>query len=339
MIKGDINLSYPNDIKMKAQSIMAKRRATAKDTAFIIKNKVYNKIPEISLIDKKLANIGLKVSREIISSANPENAINMLRDENLNLQRRKTELLLQNDFAPDCLQIKYHCEKCSDTGRCETGICSCMKELLKELAYEKLSEEVNIGDFTFSNFSLLYYSDMQPPNFDKSPREVMNIIYKKCLNYAENFNRNSPSLLFLGGTGLGKTHMSIAIAGYVIEKGYSIIYSSAQNLLYKLEKEKFSRDNSADNFSDYMQFVLDCDLLIIDDLGAEFATNFTSSTIYNIINSRLLQSKPTIISSNLDSPKKLEERYTERFVSRLLGNYNVMRFQGKDIRIIKKQNN
>ncbi|MEG1964836.1 MAG: ATP-binding protein [Oscillospiraceae bacterium] len=331
-------MSYPYELKSKAQAIMAERRAKAKEKALYMKSKVYNTIPEINEIDNHLANVGIKVSKAILMSENVDTAIEKLKEENLSLQKRKIELLLNNGFEHDCLKLKYKCDKCGDTGRCDDGICSCMKELLKQLAYEKLSEEVKVEEYSFTNFSLDYYPADSKSEASRTPREVMENIYNRCHNYAANFDLSSQSLLFLGGTGLGKTHLSIAIAGYVIEKGYTIIYSSTQNLLYKLEKERFSKDYNNDNFGDYMKLILECDLLILDDLGAEFATNFTSSTIYNIINSRLLQSKPTIISSNLDSTKKLEERYTERFVSRILGNYSVMKFQGKDIRILKKKN-
>ena len=160
----------------------------------------------------------------------------------------------------------------------------------------------------------------------------MKTYFEYCLNYSEDFSNKSDNLIMMGETGLGKTHLSLAIAGAAAKKGYSVIYSSAQNLLSMLENEKFGRTA----LSGAEQSVHDCDLLIIDDLGAEFSTNFTVSAVYNILNTRLMASKPTIISTNM-SLYEIEERYTQRIASRILGNYIIMNFVGKDVRVIKKK--
>ena len=144
---------------------------------------------------------------------------------------------------------------------------------------------------------------------------------------------DAPNLLMQGGTGLGKTHLSLAIAHEAIEKGYGVIYGSAQNMVTNLEKERFQKDNEQ---QDTNQLMLQCDLLIIDDLGTEFSTSFVTAAIYNIVNTRLMTHKPTIISTKL-SMKELEERYTERFASRILGSYIPLFFRGKDIRQQKRR--
>ncbi len=331
-------MAYSDKLREKANSILIERRTKAKEEHFRLKDKIYEKIPEIKAIDGKIANAGLKVSMAVLKNPNNvEEAVAKLEKENLDLQQRKIDLLLNNGYPAYALKIKYTCENCKDTGRTEHGMCNCLKELLKELSYEQLCEEVDVKKYGFHNFSLDYYPDSIKNNSGKTTKDVMENIYKYCLKYASDFTPDSPSLFFMGGTGLGKTHLSIAIAGYALEKGYNVIYSSAQNLLHKLEKEKFSRGGN-DSDDDSMNLVLESDLLILDDLGAEFTTQFTVSVLYNIINSRLLQNKPTIISSNIDIIQNLEERYTERFVSRIMGNYLVMKFQGKDIRIIKRTN-
>ena len=157
----------------------------------------------------------------------------------------------------------------------------------------------------------------------------MESVLNYCKEYAADFSRRSPSLLLYGKTGLGKTHLSLAIAGKAVEEGYGVIYSSAQNLFNKLEKDKFGK---ADTNTE--ETILDCDLLIIDDLGAEFTTQFTVSALYNIVNSRELEGKPTIISTNL-MPEQLTKAYGERIASRILSNYVMLYFDGSDIRQIK----
>jgi DNA replication protein DnaC len=153
-----------------------------------------------------------------------------------------------------------------------------------------------------------------------------------CKEYANNFNKHSESLFMKGSTGLGKTHLSLSIANEVIKKGYGVIYVSAPSLVSQLEKEHFTY-NKNDSKTDEM--LIDCDLLIIDDLGTEFATQFSNSAIYNIFNSRLLADKPVIINTNL-TLQELERQYSQRFVSRITGQATRLDFFGKDIRIIKK---
>ncbi len=205
-------------------------------------------------------------------------------------------------------------------------MCDCLRSLLKQLAYARMGEVSDIGNCKFENFSLDYYPA-------PGPRKVMGEILSLCREYAAGFSLKSESLLMMGGTGLGKTHLSLAIARAVIDQGFDVFYIPVQNLMSQLEHEKFSRSGDE---KDSLSFVLEADLLILDDLGAEFPTQFTSATIYNIINSRMIEGRPTIINSNLDM-KTIEARYSERTVSRLIGGYKILPFAGTDIRVLKKQ--
>ena len=154
-----------------------------------------------------------------------------------------------------------------------------------------------------------------------------------CRDYAADFATDSPSLLLYGATGLGKTHLSLAIASEAVKKGYGVIYGSAQNLMSRLEKEHFSSGRNSE-YEGSEQALLECDLLIIDDLGAEFSTQFTVAELYNIINTRIMSRLPVIISTNL-TPDGLEQKYTQRITSRIIGNYITLYLCGKDIRQIK----
>ncbi|MBP5459595.1 MAG: ATP-binding protein, partial [Clostridia bacterium] len=156
-------------------------------------------------------------------------------------------------------------------------------------------------------------------------------IYSYCEAYAEDFSLSSPSLILYGNTGLGKTHLSLAIAGKAIEKGFNVVYGSAHNLLSEIEKEHFGRLKTDDSPEDN---VLNADLLILDDLGAEFGTSFTVSMVYNIINTRLLKGLPTIISTNLWYDE-ISDKYGNRVYSRIIGNYTPLEFAGRDVRQLK----
>lgn len=210
-------------------------------------------------------------------------------------------------------------------------MCHCLKDLLAGLMLERLSHTANTDNISFASFSLDYYPAEPLPGSKSSARDVMRRALEECRNYADTFTPSSRSMFFQGKTGLGKTHLSLSIAKEVIRKGYNVLYTPAQTLLETLERERFRRGE--ESYS--LNFVLDCDLLILDDLGAEFSTNFSVSVIYNIINSRLVEGKPTIISSNLTA-KELEARYSPRVVSRIMGGYYTIPFLGNDIRILKR---
>mgnify|MGYP000798371620 FL=1 len=251
--------------------------------------------------------------------------IRKLSEINLAAQTQRSLLLKNAGFPENWLNVRYSCKKCEDKGFVNGIMCDCFKELLKSLEYEKLCSNLPVNNCRFDNFKLDYY----PEGVGTSPRRRMESVLDFCKTYAAEFSQKSSSLLLYGHTGLGKTHLSLAIAGKVVEAGHGVIYSSAQNLFNKLEKEKFGRSdgNTEEN-------ILGCDLLIIDDLGAEFTTQFTVSALYNIVNSRELEGKPTIISTNL-TPEQLLSTYSERIASRILNNYTLLRFDGTDIRQIK----
>ena len=273
-----------------------------------------------------MSRAGLATIKAIgMGAADAKEYIQKLSEINLEAQAQRRLLLKSNGFPEDWLDVHYTCKKCEDKGFVSGIMCGCFKELLKSIEYEKLCSKLPVGNCRFDNFKLDYY----PDGAGTSPKKRMESVLNYCKAYAADFSRRSPSLLLYGKTGLGKTHLSLAIAGKAVEEGYGVIYSSAQNLFNKLEKDKFGKADANTE-----EAILDCDLLIIDDLGAEFTTQFTVSALYNIVNSRELEGKPTIISTNL-MPEQLTKAYGERIASRILSNYVMLYFDGSDIRQIK----
>lgn len=325
-------MSYSSETIAKAKQTLEKRKKRAERTRLLRKIEVSEKIPEIAEYDETISSAGLAVAQAIGMGGNAEEYIQQLSEINLSLQAKVKQLLKENGYPENYLETPYTCPICNDTGFSGIYFCECHKALLKEIALNELASVSTSANCTFENFNLDYYPQPVDPALGVSPRNRMASVLEYCKCYAEDFDSESESLYMHGATGLGKTHLSLAIANEVTKKGYRVIYDTAQNIFSSLEKEKFSYGNTYERENE----ILGCDLLIIDDLGSEFSTNFTSSALYNIINTRINRSKPVIISTNL-TEEELEAKYTQRVTSRIIGNYASLLFIGKDIRQLKKK--
>ncbi len=321
-------MAYRQELYEKAKQEIDARRNKAEMTAEVQTMLAIKAVPEIAELQDKMRQSACGVLKVIGMGADAEKYIENLRNENLSAQARIKELLVENGFTQDFLEPVYFCKKCNDTGFCEGKLCKCHLELLNKLAAEELCKNSSLKLSDFDEFSLDYYKESQT-NYD-----IMRRNFEFCKSYAENFDLKSYSLLFTGATGLGKTHLSLAIANIAISKGFNVVYGTAQKLLASIEREHFGRAKEPDGTTEEM--LEECDLLIIDDLGAEFTTSFSVSAFNNILNSRLLDSKPTIISTNL-TLDEIQHKYTERAASRIIGEYMILSFVGKDIRQQKNE--
>lgn len=333
-------MGFPKEIYDRAAAVLAERRQRAREQSQRHRQEIYRLLPQIEQIDSQLRQVGMKTIQAVAGAPdNLEQIIERLKTQSLALQKQRDDLLEAAGLLEIYRDDGYTCKKCRDTGYVGAQKCECFQKLLRQAAFDALGA-AHPQDCRFSNFSLDYYSVQPLPN-GVVPREKMAMVKNYCAAYARDFlidryrRTAPPSLLFLGNTGLGKTHLSLAIAGQVIEKGYGVVYGSAQNLLGKLEKEKFSFNTQDEEQQSYLSLVQECDLLILDDLGTEFLSQFVTSMLYNIINTRLLEGRPTIISTNLTF-QEISKRYTDRLASRLFGGYEQFEFVGRDVRIQSK---
>lgn len=304
------------------------------------RNELYSQIPRLQQIDSELSSSSISVAKNLIKSNNP-NLINKLQENINNLKEEKKSILKSIGKDESYLSIHYDCNLCKDTGYLTEGFktikCNCLKQKIFDLEYNK-SNITNLSDQNFSTFKSTVYSnivDKNKYNSDISPRDNIELIRKICINFIENFdNKNEKNLLFTGNTGLGKTFLSSCIANEILKKGKTVLYQTAPVMFDTIIDYRFGK-----NTSNIYNNLLDVDLLIIDDLGTESMNSMKFSELFNIINTRLLNQNnhctKTIISTNLNL-QNLFHSYDERIISRFVGNYNICRFFGDDIRFIKK---
>lgn len=295
----------------------------------------YAKYPRIASLDREIRGsvievVGLALKKGYDTSE----AVADLADKNLNLQSERIQALIMAGFPPDYLDDGYICPRCHDTGYVGTEICSCLMHLYKQQLKASLSSLLKLGNETFDNFDLTWYDDSYDAELGMSARDHMEGVCEMCYRYANKFNGKSTNLFLNGSTGLGKTFLSASIARVVADKGFSVVYDMAGSIFSMFEDEKFSKNGNLTALRDDIRRYLESDLLIIDDLGTEMTTTFTISALYELINTRLLSFKKTIINSNL-TIDDLPQRYSPQIASRIKGEYHVLKFYGRDIRLLK----
>ncbi|MEE0858214.1 MAG: ATP-binding protein [Acutalibacteraceae bacterium] len=326
-------MGYDKKVYAEADSIIRERRNTALRNADIAKKNFFKKYPQAEQLEVELSYTMTKITRVLLSGEiNLNNALEEIKKENLSTQAKLNEIYRKAGIDEKKLEPDFYCKECEDKGNIDGKMCNCYKHLIKEIACNNLNKLSPFKLSTFDTFSLKYYSDIPKDGEEVSERERMGKYFEFCKNYADNFDESSRNILMRGNTGLGKTHLSLAIARKVIENGFGVIYCSTPEILSKLEKERFGKKYSDEDSEDTLK---KCDLLILDDLGSEFQTSYTKNIIYNIINFRLIHQKPTIISTNLEFDE-LENAYSKRLISRLMGEYVIMNFVGTDIRQAKR---
>lgn len=297
-------------------------------------SELYEKLPRLKEIERQLRHTMAQLMKVALQSGqDPAEAVSKIRDENLNLQSQRAMLLMTNGYSGDYLDEKPACALCGDTGYVSGQVCSCLKSLYIARQREVLSKKLDLSAQNFDAFRFDYYSDEINREYGISPKENMEMVYELCLDYARKFGKESANLFFNGGAGLGKTFLSACIAGEVLEKGYFVIYDTASAVFAVFESEKFG---GSGQMEETVERYLNCDLLIIDDLGTEMTTQFVVSALYTLINTRLTGGKKTLISSNLGMDE-IRRRYSLQIASRLDGEYILLPFFGSDIRQRKKQ--
>lgn len=294
---------------------------------------VYRRIPVIKELDDAISTRAVASARRLLEG--DKDALKELRSEIADLREQKSVLLKSAGFPADYMEMRYRCRDCKDTGYAEGVKCHCFRQSEMKYLYAQSNIEGIVAVENFDTFSFEYFDDTRViPVLNRTVKQYMELVAETCRNFVKGFSLDHGNLLFTGPTGVGKTFLTNCIARELIDKYYSVIYLSANDLFEVFSRNRFDYQDEEDMKGMY-QYILDCDLLIIDDLGTELNNSFTSSELFYCINERLNSSKSTIISTN-HPMNELRDRYTERVTSRLISRYTVIPLYGDDIRIRKK---
>ncbi len=322
-------MGYTRETYNLAMQQIEERHARAVADAEALRRDMIAQHPRLREIEEQLADTGAKLSRAILSGGDIDAAVKAIQDENLALQAEMANILKQSGCQNVNFDPQYTCPLCQDSGYAHGEVCGCLSKLLQELSAKQICKGLMATPTRFEDLDVSFYEDTADGR-GMSARERMRRVFEYCKLYAENFDTSLPSLLLRGPTGTGKTHVSLAVAAAVAAKGFSVLYQPAGKLFSNLEREHFGKQAG-----DTEGIALQCDLLVLDDLGTEFDTTFTNAALYNIINTRMLDGLPTIISTNL-TQEGLQQRYGDQITSRITGAFEPLLFVGKDIRQQKR---
>lgn len=300
---------------------------------------LYSKIPQIASIDTEISTLAVRNAKMVVEGRfDVDTAFARMEAERESLNAHRRKLIAAADIEP-YKPLPFKCNICGDTGKVNGELCVCYKERVRKYM---IASAKNISDFscnidkdTFEAYSLEYYDRTVIPKIGISAFDYMKSIVSKCVQYCRSFGENSENLFFTGEPGRGKTFMANCIANELLSSGHSVIYHSAYKMFQFLEDYKFGNVDR-ETYEDNYRAIYDCDMLIIDDLGTEFITAYTCAVFFDVLNSRLLNNKKTLISTNL-SMSDMANKYTERVGSRIEGEFVNFRFIGEDIRVMKRK--
>ena len=324
-------MPYSAEVVKRARERLAQAREDRESENRQHLAEAYARVPRIREIDMQLRRTMAQAAQAaFLQGSDGKELLEQARQENLALQREREELVRQF-FEEGYLDDSPICRLCGGTGYVGSTMCECLTELCRQEQKKEIS--ILAGKESFSQFRIDYYPDRIDPMYGASPRTIMERNFQTCKRYALYFSQNAGNLLFVGGTGLGKTFLSACIARTVADRGFSVAYETAAHLFGNLEKARF---NPTEDSRRESEKYTSCDLLILDDLGTEMPGQFVTAALYSLLNDRLLAGKPMVISTNLNV-EEMNRRYSPQIASRLHGGFTRLTFVGEDIRVLRNR--
>lgn len=314
------------ELNRKVALTLTNRRQRAVMQAEERRAKAYDKLPRLLVLDNLSIQTGIQLAKLSATGAASE-----LREEQkqhlVAIAAERRELLKEAGYPENYLEEQFTCSVCKDTGRAGGAVCVCVRQLAQQFRREEINARFPLDLCSFETFSLARYNDKpRPEQNGVSDRRQMQEVYDRCRAYAANFDLHAPSLYLFGETGIGKTHLALAIANETLKKGFQVVYVSSQSLFFEMSNDRAGA-------GELMETLNEADLVILDDLGTELVTPFVLSMLYNLVDTRLGRKRPTVYTTNILSGELLEKRYTEKISSRLLGGCEQYRLLGEDLRL------
>lgn len=325
-----------NEIYREALSCLEQRRLNAKELKEKRFDEVYKKIPKLKEIRESISETSISITKALLlDKENQQKLLKELKENNEVLKEQERFLLTNQGYNETYLTDVHTCNICKDTGFIDNKKCKCFDQIIVEKLYQISNLKDMIQTQNFDSFDVKYFSEHYKED-GLTSRQVMTENFNAAQDFITNFENQFKNIYIYGKVGLGKTFLCTCIAKEILDKGYVVLYVSAIDMFKKLEDYRFNRNENLKN-EEFISYLYSADLLIIDDLGSEVQTQFTSSELFNIINKRDSDKKHTIISSNIDI-REVENIYSHRLESRFIGNYEMMKIIGEDIRLQKKFN-
>ncbi len=311
-------MSLTNDIRRAAREELEAHRERARRDHQKALSFAYQRCPELEEVDQQLRLASLNLVQKMALNRGAEEA-----QAELDALRQKRDCLLKSvGMVKTATDYKPYCKECSDTGSIKGKNCKCYERALTRAMLNASGIGTLCETQTFKNCNFDLFSDEHDPKLGRSLRNYYKEVVEICKDFAKNVKKRDDENLYLyGSAGLGKTYLCSAIAERVMKNGHSVLYYSAFELLRTAPSE----------MEELLPLLEEVDLLILDDLGTEYVTEYSSALIFYIINTRINNKKKTVISSNLNI-NDLANAYSPRVASRISGAYTLLPFYGKDLR-------
>lgn len=320
-------MAYNKQNYLRVRELYRTKYQLAEEEAARRTAELHAKSPALRVLDRELSKTGVKIAMAALGTGEEyKEKLAAVEKENMELQARRAAILAELGYPADYTKPPYECHKCNDSGFVGTKMCECMRRDLVLAAFESSGIGALLRTQSFESFRLDYYAAGEE-------RDLMGRNLALLRDYAEKFSTGSDSLIFCGATGLGKTHLSTALARRVIERGFDVYYTTALQMFADFEHARFGTDMGMESVVSLDRYT-GCELLVLDDLGTEVSNQFTNSCLYMVLNERINKGLPTVISTNLTG-KEIKQRYTDRIASRILGDFKTLLFVGTDIRRLK----
>lgn len=331
-------MAYSEAALIRAQNRHKQRLQVHRQAQERQRREILEKLPQAAELDLQLRGTAPRLLSQALRRSqegeDPQNTLEALRRENQEIQAKLSALLRQGGYAPDALDETPLCPRCRDRGWTGSEMCECLHALCREEQVRELSSMLSLGEQSFEGFSLDYYDSLVWPERGMAPRKNMEVVLSVCRDYARLFGTYpNKNLILAGAPGLGKTYLSACIAREVAAAGHSVVYDTAPNIFRAFENRKFGR--GGEETVEQVERYLSCELLIMDDLGSEYSGDFAHAAMYELVNTRLLRERQTVISSNLDLAS-IQSRYSPQVASRLEGEYLFLVLFGRDVRQVKR---